>query len=63
MLVFVGIPLFYLELAIGQFTSSGPLTCWDFAPIFKGSLHNLFFKVILIPLIALLVNWQLAVGI
>lgn len=36
MLVFVGIPLFYMELAIGQYSSSGPLTCWDFAPIFKG---------------------------
>lgn len=36
MLVFVGIPLFYMELALGQFCSSGPLTCWQFAPIFKG---------------------------
>jgi solute carrier family 6 amino acid transporter-like protein 5/7/9/14 len=36
MLVFVGIPLFYMELALGQYSSSGPLTCWDFAPIFKG---------------------------
>jgi len=35
--VFVGIPLFYLELALGQFCSSGPLTCWQFAPIFKGT--------------------------
>jgi len=36
MLVFVGIPLFYMELALGQYCSSGPLTCWQFAPIFKG---------------------------
>ena len=39
MLVFVGIPLFYMELALGQFCSSGPLTCWQFAPIFKGTHH------------------------
>jgi len=37
MLVFVGIPLFYMELALGQFCSSGPLTCWELAPIFKGT--------------------------
>ena len=34
-----GIPLFYMELALGQFTSSGPLTCWNFAPILKGSQY------------------------
>merc|ERR1711976_189679 len=36
MLVFVGIPIFFLELSLGQFTSSGPLTCWECVPIFKG---------------------------
>jgi len=36
MLVFVGIPLFYTEVALAQFCSSGPLTCWQFAPIVRG---------------------------
>ncbi|ELU04638.1 hypothetical protein CAPTEDRAFT_155040 [Capitella teleta] len=36
MLVFVGMPIFFLELSLGQFTSSGPLTCWGCVPIFKG---------------------------
>ncbi|ELU11417.1 hypothetical protein CAPTEDRAFT_171223 [Capitella teleta] len=36
MLVFVGMPIFFLELSLGQFTSSGPLTCWNCVPIFMG---------------------------
>jgi len=36
MLIFLGIPLFYMELALAQYCSSGPLTCWQFAPIVKG---------------------------
>lgn len=36
MLAFVGMPVFMFELSIGQFTSSGALTCWKFAPLFKG---------------------------
>ncbi|XP_064631978.1 sodium- and chloride-dependent glycine transporter 1-like [Lineus longissimus] len=36
MLTFVGIPLFFMELSLGQFCSNGPLTCWEFAPIFQG---------------------------
>ena len=38
MMVIVGVPLFYMEASIGQFTSSGPMTCWKFAPLFKGIL-------------------------
>jgi SNF family Na+-dependent transporter len=35
-LLVAGIPLFYLELAIGQYGSSGPITIWRCAPLFKG---------------------------
>lgn len=44
MLVFVGIPIFFMELSLGQFTSEGPLTCWQMAPIFKGrSLFTFYY--------------------
>ncbi|KAL3852860.1 hypothetical protein ACJMK2_016469 [Sinanodonta woodiana] len=36
MMGIVGVPLFYLEATLGQFCSCGPMTCWEFAPIFKG---------------------------
>ncbi|CAG5117446.1 unnamed protein product, partial [Candidula unifasciata] len=36
MLFISGLPLFFIELAIGQFTSQGPMTCWKMAPIFTG---------------------------
>ena len=36
MLFSVGIPLYFLELTLGQFTSQGGVTCWQFAPLFQG---------------------------
>jgi hypothetical protein len=36
-LFLVGIPLVFMEMCVGQFTSSGPLTCWTMAPIFRGT--------------------------
>ncbi len=35
-LLLLGIPLVFLELSIGQFTSTGPLTSWSMVPIFRG---------------------------
>uniref|UniRef100_A0A2C9JJX4 Transporter n=1 Tax=Biomphalaria glabrata TaxID=6526 RepID=A0A2C9JJX4_BIOGL len=36
MVIFVGTPIFVMETIIGQFSSCGPTTCWDFCPFFKG---------------------------
>ncbi|KAI3385618.1 hypothetical protein SNEBB_008572 [Seison nebaliae] len=36
MLTLVGIPLFLLEISIGQFSGLGPLHVWKFCPISKG---------------------------
>lgn len=35
-LVAGGIPIFFLEIAIGQYTSQGGITAWNFCPVFKG---------------------------
>ncbi|KAJ0178151.1 hypothetical protein K1T71_005974 [Dendrolimus kikuchii] len=34
--IFIGYPLFYLELALGVVTKKGVLNCWDMAPIARG---------------------------
>ncbi|KAK2164414.1 hypothetical protein NP493_1414g01000 [Ridgeia piscesae] len=56
MLALVGIPIFFLELSVGQFTSSSPLTCWGMAPVFKGigyamiavsSLVSIYYNIII----------------
>ncbi|KAL4225027.1 Sodium- and chloride-dependent glycine transporter 2 [Mactra antiquata] len=36
MLGVVGLPLFYMELSLGQFASLGPITIWKFNPLLKG---------------------------
>ncbi|XP_072017749.1 sodium- and chloride-dependent neutral and basic amino acid transporter B(0+)-like [Amphiura filiformis] len=36
MLAFAGLPLFLLEVAFGQYCSSGPITCWRSVPIMRG---------------------------
>ncbi|XP_071148141.1 sodium- and chloride-dependent glycine transporter 1-like [Mytilus edulis] len=35
-MVIIGIPMFYLELCLGQFCSLGPLKVWRINPLFKG---------------------------
>ncbi|GFO44261.1 hypothetical protein PoB_007076600, partial [Plakobranchus ocellatus] len=38
MLLLGGIPLFYMELALGQFNKTGAITCWGaICPLFKGT--------------------------
>merc|ERR1711988_447148 len=35
-LLMIGRPMFLLELAVGQFSSSGCVKMWDLAPAFRG---------------------------
>lgn len=40
-LVIAGMPLFYMELALGQYNREGAATVWKICPVFKGKLeHN-----------------------
>ncbi|CAG9124873.1 unnamed protein product [Plutella xylostella] len=36
MLVFGAVPLFYMELILGQYHRQGPITLWKICPLFKG---------------------------
>ena len=44
MLTFVGLPTFFIELLIGQWSESGPGTVWDIAPLFKGKITHFSFE-------------------
>uniref|UniRef100_A0A8W8I3D4 Transporter n=1 Tax=Magallana gigas TaxID=29159 RepID=A0A8W8I3D4_MAGGI len=56
-LAFLGIPIFLLELAIGQYSSSGPFTCWKYSPIFTGIGYGMF---IVSALVAIYYNMIIA---
>lgn len=46
MLSLAGIPLFYMELALGQYNKTGAITCWGrLCPLFKGKMVTNFFFV------------------
>jgi solute carrier family 6 noradrenalin transporter-like protein 2 len=36
MLVFGAMPLFYMEVILGQYNRQGPISLWKICPIFKG---------------------------
>ena len=47
MLIIAGLPLFFLEMALGQFASEGPITVWKMSPFFAGKsgLHGILKKI------------------
>ena len=42
MLTLGALPLFYMELILGQFHRQGPISVWRISPIFKGELSPLY---------------------
>lgn len=41
-LVVIGRPMYYLEMAIGQFVNKGPIKVWQLAPYMKGKICGFF---------------------
>ena len=42
-LILGGLPLYYLELVLGQFSGLSALSVWEISPIFKGkAIHYKF---------------------
>lgn len=39
MLFFTGVPLFLMELSLGQYGAAGPITVWKCCPLLKGTGH------------------------
>lgn len=35
-LIFCGVPLYFLEVSLGQFTGKSPVVVWSICPLFKG---------------------------
>ncbi|BFZ21972.1 hypothetical protein BsWGS_25011 [Bradybaena similaris] len=59
-LVFMGIPLFCLEILFGQFASIGPIAIWEINPLFKGLGYTM---VMLAAIISIYYNIIVAISI
>jgi len=44
-LTFVGRPMYFLELCLGQFTSQSQVKAWRCCPLFTGKLANMEAKL------------------
>lgn len=40
-----GIPIFLLEIGLGQLTSQGGITAWNICPIFMGNLFTNYYFI------------------
>ena len=54
MLLICGIPLFFMELAFGQFASLGPITMWRAVPLFKGRSNVSFMYAVFLSIFVFL---------
>ncbi|XP_070185337.1 sodium- and chloride-dependent glycine transporter 1-like [Littorina saxatilis] len=59
-LIFMGIPLFALEISFGQFVAKGPISCWDVNPLAKGvGFASLVVSCILMVYYSVIIAWAL----
>ena len=35
-----GMPVFFMEIALGQYTARGGLACWKIVPAFQGNMEQ-----------------------
>lgn len=48
MLVFLGLPLFYMELALGQYQKCGAISVWNrICPVFSGKISSYIFFILI----------------
>jgi hypothetical protein len=60
MLFGCGLPLMFMELALGQYSSEGPLTVWKLSPLFKGlGIGMVLCSVILSVYYNMITGWAL----
>ncbi|ESN90550.1 hypothetical protein HELRODRAFT_189893 [Helobdella robusta] len=58
MLFLIGIPLFFLDISLGQFASLGPLAIFRMSPIWKGvGFSMIFTNLILIMYYNVIISW------
>uniref|UniRef100_A0A6I8P403 Transporter n=1 Tax=Ornithorhynchus anatinus TaxID=9258 RepID=A0A6I8P403_ORNAN len=57
MLAICGIPIFFMELSLGQFSSLGPLAVWKISPLFKGVGAGM---LLIVSLVAIYYNMIIA---
>ncbi|KAJ8405466.1 hypothetical protein AAFF_G00319390 [Aldrovandia affinis] len=57
MLAICGIPIFFMELSLGQFSSLGPLAVWKISPFFKGAGVGV---IVIVSLVAIYYNMIIA---
>ncbi|MGH0117137.1 UNVERIFIED_CONTAM: hypothetical protein FKN15_029550 [Acipenser sinensis] len=57
MLGICGIPIFLMELSLGQFSSLGPLAVWKISPFFKGAGVGM---IVIVSLVAIYYNMIIA---
>lgn len=46
-LALIGKPLYYMEMALGQFSSLGSVQVWELAPVFKGESMSMSMSALL----------------
>ncbi|XP_046575765.1 sodium- and chloride-dependent creatine transporter 1-like [Haliotis rubra] len=59
-LIITGLPMFYLEAALGQFSGKGAVQVWNFCPLFKGIGIGCIVQVaICLPYYNILLAWPI----